>query len=234
MTSAARTAPRAAAGKLLLAAAGTALAISGLFLASALLDVTSAGAPVNGTSAVESLEAELAEAEAAHDDRLRALDASMPGADGERIDRDRATGRAFLLSVIETASSTRSVPDAQRLLDARHDALGEGSQALTEFLPEWMAATGSVNGAGPVLLLSQVRIEATEIRGQAYSYTGLARLDPVEGASNDAARTEFVVFTFSTGQDGRVASFEAYRASPGTREALLAAGPAGPGQEADR
>jgi hypothetical protein len=63
------------------------------------------------------------------------------------------------------------------------------------------------------------------VLGLNYSYTGVARLDPVRVGpdQNSAAKSEFVVFTYSTSQDGTVTSLDAYRASSKTRDALAAA-----------
>ncbi|MEV0443615.1 hypothetical protein AB0I84_23665 [Streptomyces spectabilis] len=53
----------------------------------------------------------------------------------------------------------------------------------------------------------------------------MARLDPARVGSdqNSAAKSEFVVFAYSTSQNGTVTSLDAYRASSKTRDALAAA-----------
>lgn len=67
------------------------------------------------------------------------------------------------------------------------------------------------------------------MKGLDYSYIGVARLDPVsadgKSKAKAKAKSEYVVFTFATGQDCTVASFEAYRASGRTRDQLAAQRP---------
>jgi len=88
-----------------------------------------------------------------------------------------------------------------------------------------MAATGAGKGAGTAYQLADFDVDVGAVKGLDYSYIGVARLDPVSADGKSTAKSEYVVFTFATGQDGTVASFEAYRASGRTRDQLAAQRP---------
>ncbi|MGW0901158.1 hypothetical protein ACWD0G_29985 [Streptomyces goshikiensis] len=66
--------------------------------------------------------------------------------------------------------------------------------------------------------------QESRVQGLNYSYTGMAWLDPVRVGpdQNSGTKGEFVVFTYSTSQDGAVMALDAYRASSKTRDALAA------------
>lgn len=145
--------------------------------------------------------------------------------DAERADRDRATARSVLLSLTDSSASSRTVRETQVALDARYGFLGNSSRSLTEFIPEWMAATGAGQGAGTAYQLADFDADVIAVKGLDYAYAGVARLDPVSVDGKPTAKSEYVVFTFATGQDGTVASFEAYRASARTRDQLAAQTP---------
>lgn len=157
----------------------------------------------------------------ASQDELRAkhtkLLAELPGLDIERVGRDRATGRGVLLSLTGSSATTRTVRQTQVLLDARYSFLDHKSRVLTEFVPEWMAATGVTQGSGTVYQLADLDITLTGVQSLDYSYVGVARLDPV----GKPAKSELVVFTYTTAQDGTVSSLDAYRVSSRTRDELI-------------
>ncbi|MFD4681263.1 hypothetical protein [Streptomyces sp. NPDC058461] len=154
-----------------------------------------------------------------------ALLVQLPGVDIERVNRDRATGRSLLLSLTDSSASTRTVKEQQVLLDASYGVLDHKSRVRTEFVPEWMTATGATKGAGTTYTLADLDIDVSRTQGLNYSYTGVAPFDPVRVGPdrNSAAKSEFVVFTYATSQDGTTTSLNAYRSSRKTRDALAAA-----------
>lgn len=216
---------RQRAGKVLVCSTGTLLALSLIPLGSALLGNESADAETRADQLIVGLQGELETAEKALDATHAQVLADLPGLDAERADRDRAFARSVLLGLISPSSSTRDLAGTQAFLDARYEFLGPTSRALTEFIPEWMAATGSGHGSGTTYRLVTLDIDVTEVRGLDYSYAGVARFDPVRADGESTAKREYVFFTFSTRQDGSVSSFEAYRASSRTRDLLVAQEP---------
>ncbi|MFD8609386.1 hypothetical protein ACFV09_10945 [Streptomyces sp. NPDC059631] len=96
---------------------------------------------------------------------------------------------------------------------------------LTEFVPEWISATGATKGAGTTYTLADLDIVVSRVQSLNYSYAEVVRLDPVRVGldRNSAAKSEFVFFTYSASQDGTVTSLDAYRVSSKTRDALAAA-----------
>jgi hypothetical protein len=220
---------RARAGTVMVCTTGALLALSLLALGGAVLGRGSEDADANADRLVARLQGDLEGAQGDRDARHAGLMAQLPGMDPERAASDRATARSVLLSLTETSATSRSTEEAQAALDARYDFLGPGSWTLTGFVPEWMAATAGGQGKRTPYRLSSVEVDATSVMGLDYAYAGLARLDPVSPDGQGIAKSEFVVFTFSTRQDGMVSAFEAYRASSRTRDQLLAQGPGTPG-----
>ncbi|MCX5103419.1 hypothetical protein [Streptomyces sp. NBC_00439] len=224
-------------GKLLIGATGTLLALSVLTLGSSLVGDSPAASDTRPDALVQRLKSDLDKAQAELRTQHAALLNQLPGVDVERVDRDTATGRSLLLSLTDSSASTRTVKEQQALLDARYGCLDHESRVLTEFVPEWMTATGAVQGSGTTYTLAGLDIDVSRVQGLDYSFTGVARLDPVRvGADrNSTAKSEFVVFTYATSQDGTVTLLDAYRASSRTRDALAAADkdrPAEPGSTA--
>ncbi|MER6520106.1 hypothetical protein ABT246_25030 [Streptomyces sp. NPDC001553] len=211
------------AGKVLLGGTGALLALSVFTLGSSLL---SDGPATTDTRA----DGNLSDAQTKLAMRHATLLAQLPGMNIERVNRDRTTGRSLVLSLTDSSASTRAVKEQQVLFDARYGFLDHESRVLAEFVPEWMTATGATRGAGTTYTLADLDIGVSRVQGLNYSYTGMARLDPVRVGpnQNSAAKTEFVVFTYSTSQNGTVMSLDAYRASSKTRDALAAAGEAQP------
>ncbi|MFE0136719.1 hypothetical protein ACFWY6_34925 [Streptomyces sp. NPDC059037] len=213
------------AGKILLGGTGALLALSVVTLGASLLSDSPAASDTQADAVVHKLEGNLGDARAKLATQHTALLVQLPGMDIERVDRDRATGRSLLLSLTDSSASTRTVKEQQVLLDARYAFLDHKSRVLTEFVPEWMTATGATKGAGTTYTLADLDIDVSRVQGLNYSYTGVARLDPVRVGpdQNSAAKSEFVVFTYSTSQDGTVTSLDAYRASSKTHDAPAAA-----------
>ncbi|WP_327357880.1 hypothetical protein [Streptomyces sp. NBC_01304] len=216
---------RQRAGKILLGGTGALLVLSVATLGASLLSDGPAPSDTQADSVVQKLEGNLANAQAQLATRHTALLVQLPGMDIERVNRDRTTGRSLLLSLTGSSASTRTVKEQQALLDARYGFLDHQSRVLTEFVPQWMTATGATKGTGPTYRLADLDIDVSRVQGQNYSYTGMARLDPVHVGTdqNSAAKSEFAVFTYSTSPDGTVTSLDAYRASDKTRGTLAAA-----------
>lgn len=213
------------AGKILLGGTGALLVLSVVTLGAGLLSDGPAASDTQADAVVQKLEGNLGDAQAKLATQHAALLVQLPGMDIERVNRDRSTGRSLLLSLTDSSTSTRTVKEQQVLLDARYDFLDHKSRVLTEFVPEWMTATGATKGAGTTYTLADLDIGVSRVQGLNYSYTGVARLDPVRVGpdQNSAAKSEFLVFTYSTSQDGTVTSLDAYRASSKTRDTLAAA-----------
>jgi hypothetical protein len=213
------------AGKILLGGTGALLALSVVTLGAGLLSDGPAASDTQADAVVHKLEGNLGDARARLATQHTALLAQLPGMDIERVNRDRATGRSLLLSLTDSSASTRTVKEQQVLLDARYAFLDHTSRVLTGFVPEWMTATGATKGAGTTYTLADLDIDVSRVQGLNYAYTGVARLDPVRVGpdQNSAVKSEFVVFTYGTAQDGTVTSLDAYRASSKTRDALAAA-----------
>ncbi|WP_030559181.1 hypothetical protein [Streptomyces aureocirculatus] len=213
------------AGKILLAGSGALLALSVVTLGASLLSDGPAASDTQADVVVQQLEGNLGDARAELATQHTALLAQLPDMDIERVNRDGATGRSLLLSLTNSSASTRTVTEQQVLLDARYGFLDHKSRVLTEFVPEWMTATGATKGAGTTYRLADLDIDVSRVQSLNYSYTGVARLDPVRVGPNQssAAKSKFVVFTYSTSQNGTVTSLDAYRASSKTRDALAAA-----------
>jgi hypothetical protein len=216
---------RERAGKVLVCSTGTLLALSLIPLGSALLGNGSADAEAKADQLIVELQGDLETAENELKATHARLLADLPGLDAERADRDRVTARSVLLSLIGPSSSTRGLAETQASLDARYEFLSTTSRVLTEFIPEWMAATGSGHGSGTTYRLVTLGIDVTEVRGLDYSYAGVARFDPVTADGESTAKREYVIFTFRTRQDCSVSAFEAYRASSRTRDLLVAQKP---------
>ncbi|WP_405749010.1 hypothetical protein OG232_03735 [Streptomyces sp. NBC_01411] len=213
------------AGKILLGGTGALLALSVVSLGAGLLSDGPAASDAQADAVVQKLESNLGHARAKLATQHTALLVQLPGMDIERVNRDRATGRSLLLSLTDSSTSTRTVKEQQVLLDARYGFLDHKSRVLTEFVPEWMTATGATKGAGTTYTLADLEMDVSRVQGLNYSYTGVARLDPVRVGpdQNSAAKSEFVLFTYSTSHDGTVTSLDAYRASSKTRDALAVA-----------
>lgn len=216
-----RTRLRRRAGTIMVGGAGLLLAASVGTLALPMLGGNSAAAEADAQEAIAELRTQADEAEDELATKHEQLLAKLPGADVERVARDRATGRGLLLTLTGTSSSTRSVAETQALLDARYKVLGPDSRALTEFVPEWMSATGAAQGSGTVYRISDLSIDVGGISGLDYSYVGVARLDPVVLDEDEAGPSEFVLLSFSTAQDGTVTRLDVYRTETKSRDALL-------------
>lgn len=213
------------AGKILLGGTGALLVASVFTLGASLLSDGPVASDTQADAVAQKLEGNLGDAEVNLATQHTALLIQLPSMDIERVKRDRATGRSLLLSLIDSSASTRTVTEQQVLLDARYGFLDHKSRVLTEFVPEWMTATGAAKDAGATYMLAGLDIDVSRVQGLSYSYTGVARLDPVRVGpdQNSAAKPEFTFFTYSTSQDGTVMSLDAYRASGKTRDALAAA-----------
>ncbi|MFJ3858312.1 hypothetical protein ACIPRL_18955 [Streptomyces sp. NPDC090085] len=211
------------AGRILLGGTGALLALSVVALGASLLGGGPAASDHQAHAVVQKLEGNLSDARTELAAQHTALLAQLPGVDIERVNRDRATGRSLLLSLTDSSASSRTVKEQQALLDTRYGFLDHESRVLTEFVPEWMTATGATTGAGTTYALADLDLHVSRVQGLNYSYTGVARLDPVRVGPdrNSAAKSEFVVLTYSTSQDGTATSLDAYRASSKTRDALV-------------
>ncbi|MFE4334027.1 hypothetical protein ACFRQM_32830 [Streptomyces sp. NPDC056831] len=223
------------AGKLLIGGTGALFVLSVLTLGSSLVGDGSAASDTKADQLVHKLEGDLDDAQAKLEMRHAALLAQLPGVDVERVDRETVTGRSLVLSLIDSSASIRTVKEQQALLDARYGFLDHESRVLTEFVPEWMTATGATQGSGTTYTLADLDIDVSRVQGLNYSYTGVVRLDPVRVGPdrNSTAQSEFVVFTYATSQDGTVTSLDAYRASSRTRDTLAAAGKGQPAEPDD-
>lgn len=212
------------AGKVLVGVTGAMLAISLVSLGGSILDDGSAGAEVKAQQLKIKLQKDAQAAQASLTTKHEKLLAGLPGIDSERVARDQASGRSVLLSLTDTSSASYGLKEAQLDLDGRYDFLDEKSRALTEFLPEWLAATGGSKGPGTAYALRSIEIDPAGVQALDYSYVGVARLDPVStDGKPSTAKPEYVVFQYQTKQDGSVTRFEANRLSSGSRDALLAA-----------
>ncbi|MFE1409550.1 hypothetical protein ACFW6F_01830 [Streptomyces sp. NPDC058746] len=214
------------AGRILLGGTGALLALSVVTLGAGLLSDGPAVSDIQDNAVVQKLEGDLNDARTELAARHTALLAQLPGVDIERVNRDRTTGRSLLLGLTDSSASSRTVKEQQALLDARYGFLDHESRVLTEFVPEWMTATGATKGAGTTYALADLDVHVSRVQGLNYSYTGVARLDPVRVGPDrgSTAKSEFVVLTYSTSQDGTTTSLDAYRASAKTRDALVGAG----------
>lgn len=211
------------AGRILLGGTGGLLALSVVALGASLLGDGPAASDIQDNAVVQKLEDNLSDAQTELAAQHTALLAQLPGVDIERVNRDRTTGRSLLLSLTDSSGSSRTVKEQQALLDTRYGFLGHESRVLTEFVPEWMTATGATNGAGTTYALADLDVHVSRVQGLNYSYTGVARLDPVRVGPDQSsvAKSEFVILTYSTSQDGTATSLDAYRASSKTRDALV-------------
>lgn len=187
-----------------------ALSVASLVMALSPGDQASSAEQAAGIKAglVEDKEGAEGELAARHSELL----AELGGIDADRIKRDRRVIRAFVLSLAEAPTSSRSVRDEQISLDARWDVLGPDSRTLTEFVPEWMAT-----GEGQHYRLTDLDIQVAGISGLDYSYTALVRLEPDEDGA------QFIFVTATTKQDGALTEAVAYRASNASRTGLEAA-----------
>ncbi|MEU7156130.1 hypothetical protein AB0A98_06750 [Streptomyces chrestomyceticus] len=213
------------AGKFLIGGTRALLALSAVTLGASLLSGRPTASDSQAEAVVQKLEGKLRDARAKLATQHAALLAQLPGVDIERVKRDRVTGRLLLLSLTGSSASSRTVKGQQVLLDARYRFLDHASRVLTEFVPDWMTTTGTTKGAGTTYTLADLDIDVSRVQGLNYSYTGVARLDPVRigPVQASAAKSEFVVFAYSTSQDGAVKSLDACRVSSKTRDALAAA-----------
>ncbi|MFJ6484200.1 hypothetical protein ACIQK6_29340 [Streptomyces sp. NPDC091682] len=213
------------AGRILLGGTGALLALSVVTLGASLLSDAPAASDVQDDAVVQKLEGNLSDAQTELAAQHKALLAQLPGVDIERANRDRTTGRSLLLGLTDSSATSRTVKEQQALLDARYGFLDHESRVLTEFVPEWMTATGATKGAGTTYALADLDVHVSRVQGLNYSYTGVARLDPVRvgPTQSSTAKSEFVVLTYSTSQDGTATSLDAYRASSKTRDALVGA-----------
>ncbi|WP_405829095.1 MULTISPECIES: hypothetical protein [unclassified Streptomyces] len=211
------------AGRILLGGTGGLLALSVVALGASLLGDGPAASDIQDNAVVQKLEGNLSDAQTELAAQHTALLAQLPGVDIERVNRDRTTGRSLLLSLTDSSASSRTVKEQQALLDTRYGFLDHESRVLTEFVPEWMTATGATKGAGTTYALADLDVHVSRVQGLNYSYTAVARLDPVRVGpdQSSAAKSEFVVLTYSTSQDGTATSLDAYRASSKTRDALV-------------
>ncbi|QWF85662.1 hypothetical protein [Amycolatopsis sp. CA-230715] len=200
---------------------GALLAVSLWSLGTALTDSGPANADAELPSMITTLNRDLGTAR----DRLRAktdtLSHEVSQVDLQRIERDRAASRAVLLSLVDSSVSSRGVRRTQAALDARYPFLT--TSVLTQFVPDWMAATGAAHGVGTAYRLASFDVTVNAVRGADYSYIGLARLDPVAPRPGNPFTSEYLLVGAGTHQDGTVSAFEVCRASAATRDSLLAA-----------
>lgn len=138
--------------------------------------------------------------------------ADLPGMDAERVERDEATVRSFLLTLAGTSTSSRTTGEEQASLDARYEVLDEESRLLTEFLPEWIVST-----KGTQFTLAELDKQVSGIKGLTYSYSAVARLDPV----GDQGRAQYIFLTMTTSPDGTITATEAYRVTNSSRNTLI-------------
>ncbi|MEU6263733.1 hypothetical protein [Saccharopolyspora shandongensis] len=211
------------AGKVLVCSTGALLALSLFSMGTSLVGDGPAKAEAQAEKLVVQLKNDLGTAQDGLKAKHEKLLMDLPSVEIERADRDAVTGRSILLSFTDFSGSSRDVKQTQALLDARYEFVGPTSRALTEFIPEWMDGTGSSQGVGATYTLRELTIDVSGVQGLDYFYVGVARLDPVAASGSSTAKSEYVVFGFSTERDGTVTSFEAYRASSRTRDVLVAA-----------
>lgn len=209
------------AGKIVVCTTGALMALSLVLLGSALAGNGTEDPEARADQIIAQLRDDLEAAQADLDVEHARLLADLPGMDPERAERDRISARSVLLSLTGSSASSRSVEETQAALDARYEFLGPSSRVLAEFLPEWMAATGSDQRLGTTYRLARLEVDVTGVKALDYSYAGVARLAPVSAEGDSTAKSEHVVFTYATRQDGSMSSFEAYRASSRTRDRLL-------------
>ncbi|MBD0673910.1 hypothetical protein [Streptomyces sp. CBMA156] len=158
-------------GKIRLGSSGALLALSVFTLVSGLLSDGPAARDTQSDALVQRLEGNLGDAKTTLATQHAALLAQLPGMDIEKVNRDWATGRSLPLSLTGSSASTRTVKEQQVLLDARYGFLDHESRALTEFVPEWMTATGAAKGAGTTYTLAALDIGVNRVQGLNYSYT---------------------------------------------------------------
>lgn len=199
------------------------LALSLFALAGSVFGDDQASADEQAHQLISSLKGDLSTAQDDLDSAHDTVMSDLSGVDVERADRDRSTGRSILLSLIDSSASMRTVKQEQLFLDARYDFFDEDSRTLTEFLPAWMAATGASHGVGTTYMIADLQIDVRDVSGLDYSYIGVARLDPVRTEGASAGKSEFVVFTYATTQDGTVTDLQAQRLSSRSRDALVKA-----------
>ena len=223
---------RAKAGTVLVVASAALLAISaGTTVVSALSD------PRTGAEKADDLVIELTDERDAAQDSLdadhEALLDSLPGVDARRIPRDEAAVKGALGFTIETASGSRTLAEAQLVLDARYDALGAGSTTLTDFLPAWY----SVAGTETAWTVGEWDVTLSGVDGLTYTYAGTAELLPVSADGQDGA-AQWVLLVATTDADGEINAFDVSLADPATRSALnidddslLPSSPASPAAE---
>lgn len=138
----------------------------------------------------------------------------LSGMNVQRTTRDTDVARSLALVIAGTSSSSDSAARQEKSLAARYPFLAaDGSRALSEFLPGWLADT-----AGTSYTLVEVQPRVRGVSGLTYDYFTLARLDPVEGNGSP----QILVMTYRTEEDGTVSNFEVSRASTRTRDAYLA------------
>jgi hypothetical protein len=210
------------AGKVLAGCAAALLTVSLLTLGTSLLGHRSAETDAQARQLVVTLEHDLGTSRSALEAKHEKLLTDLPGVDSARVGRDVAAGRSVLLSLTASSASTRDVQQTQASLDARYDFLHPTSRVLTEFIPDWLATASSAQGVRTTYALGTLDIDVSGVHGPDYGYVGLARLDPVEASTRNAAPSEYVLFGYSTTPEGTVASFEACRASSRTRDAFAA------------
>lgn len=144
--------------------------------------------------------------------------AGLPGLDSARVSRDQAAGRSILLAVTGSAASSRTVSATQKELIGRYGFFSKTSQAVTSFVPDWMATAGAGKGRGITYRLASTDIQASGVKGLDYSYIGTAHLVPA--GSVRSGSDQYVVFTYGTHSDGSVTWFGIDLVSPRSRDAL--------------
>lgn len=212
-------------GKLVLGAAGLALATGVLWLGSAVTADGAGGAAAKVTSVKQRLTADLEAAETSLTKAHEELLASLPDADVERINADTTQARSVVLTVADSSASTSELAQQQSRLDERFKFWDHRSPALTTFLPAWLENTGSLEqhgNPGTTFQLTSFKAHPVRMDGPDYGYLGVARLDPTESSASTGKKSEFLIFTFTTGLQG-ITAFDVYQASATTRDAYLAA-----------
>ncbi|WP_030895977.1 hypothetical protein [Streptomyces sp. NRRL F-5053] len=210
------------AGKVLVAGTGILLAVSLFTLGGSLLGGSTGDTEVRADDLIVKLRKRSDTAETRLEVKHKKLLDKLPGIDTARAGRDEATGRSVLLSVVDFSTSSRNAKQAQVMLDTRYPFLGPTSRTLTEFVPQWIAD----EERSTTYALAQLDINISDVQGSNYSYVGMARLDPVTADKpnkKSTAKSEYVVVTYQTAQDGTVSSFEANRISSRSRNAWVTA-----------
>ncbi len=210
------------AGKVLVIGTALLLTLSVVSLAGSLTADGAAEADAQADALISDLSADRDEANQALWDTHLELVSSLPGVDIERVNRDAEPGRSVLLSFVDASASTRDVRATQQLLDERYAFLDSGSRALSDFIPEWMAATGSSGGPGTAYEIGELTIDVISVRSLDYRYVGIARLDPIALDDASTTKSEYLVFAYGTDQDGSITDFDIYRTSSRSRDALQA------------